>query len=213
MSEATQTVENNDALIEEMLRDAKAAPAPDIGDPIIHRGDGELPAPMTVKEVSGAGYVYVWDTRTFEKIPILYYMLPSKLRTRREDGSFRFTTNDPKQLPKRGTLKCWLHSEGPDRTHYNDMGFITCRKSNLTNPYQVQQHMKKKHPQEFAAIEEERKQREREEDRNVQRVLAGLPKLRSEEGKAPVVTELPEELLEQIEDRVARRINKKVKES
>jgi len=189
VAEDTQTIEKqNEALIQQMLRDAKKASEP--GDlatnPIIHKGDADLQAPMTVKEVSSAGYVWVWDTRTYEKIPIIYYMLHSKLRTRRPDGSFRFTTVDPKQLPKRGTTKCLLHAESKNREHYNELGFRVCPKDNITNQYQLEQHMKKKHPQEWATIEQERIRKEKEEDRALQHLLLTSQMNKGEVEPAPL---------------------------
>lgn len=188
-----KTIEQgNEALIAEMLRDAKVIDVPSdlTANPIIHKGDSTLQAPMTVKEISSAGYVQVWDTRTFEKAPVLYYMLPAKLRQRRPDGSFRFTTVDPGELPKRGSIKCMLHAEGENREHYDTLGFRVCRKSNLTSPYQLKQHMMKKHPQEWAAIEEERKEKERQEDRALQRLLltSQMPK----EPGAPPIEQVPQ---------------------
>lgn len=44
-------------------------------------------------------------------------------------------------------------------------------KSNLTSPYQVNRHMEKKHKDEWKAIEQERTERERQEDRELQRLL------------------------------------------
>jgi hypothetical protein len=178
--------QGNEALIQEMLRDAQKATVPsETESPIIHRGDGELDAPMVVKEVSNAGYVWVWDTRSYEKIPVLSYMLAQKLRQKRPDGSYRFTTTDPKKLPIRGTIKCLLHPDRPEREYYNGLGFRTCQKSNLTNDYQLKQHMRKKHPQEWAAIEEYRKEKERAEDRALQKLLL---EQRSTPVEAPVET-------------------------
>lgn len=166
-----------EALIQEMLRDAESQktelPSELTREPVIHRGDEDLPAPMVVNKITSAGYVYVWDTRSYEKIPILYYMLPSKMRQRREDGSYRFTTLDPGKKPKRGTYKCLLHKDAPDRARYDELGFRVCPKDNLTNQYQVGRHMKLKHPAEWNAIEDERKERERKEDRELQRMLIG----------------------------------------
>jgi len=162
-----------EALIVEMLRDAEKTELPSelTKEPVIHRGDADLPAPMVVSRVTNAGYVWVWDSRTYERIPILSYMLPSKMRQRREDGSYRFTTNDPHKLPQRGTYKCLLHKDAPDRAHYNELGFRVCKKDNLNNRYEVTQHMRHKHPAEWAAIEDERKERERKEDRELQRLI------------------------------------------
>jgi hypothetical protein len=173
-SEDTQNkMTEQEALIAEMLRDAQKGEVPSSlkENPVIHKGDEVLEAPMTVKEISSAGYVWVWDTRTYEKIPILYYMLPSKLRQRRPDGSYRFTTTDPGKPPRRGTIKCLLPPDNPKREEYNARGLRVCRKSNITNQYQLRQHMIKKHPQEWAEIEEERKEREKREDRELQRAL------------------------------------------
>ena len=163
----------NNELIEEMLRDAKRVDLPSelTKNPVIHKGDDTLSTPMVVREVSSSGYVFVWDTRTFEKIPVLYYMLPKVLRRRRQDGSFRFTTHDPNKKPVHGQIKCYLHPDSPDRKHYNELGFRVCKKANITNDYQLKQHMKKKHPQEWEAIESERKERERQEDRQLQQAL------------------------------------------
>lgn len=179
----------NEALIEEMLRSATPAELP--GDlsknPVVFKGDESLPAPMVGKVISSAGYVYVWDTRTYEKIPILYYMLPAKMRQRRKDGSFRFTTTDPKQNPRRGTIKCMLHEKSENREHYDELGFRVCPKDNITNKFQLQQHMVKKHPQEWAAIKSEKEEREKAEDRELQRALLAnqLSQQKTEE-KAPL---------------------------
>ncbi|KKN74734.1 hypothetical protein LCGC14_0387760 [marine sediment metagenome] len=173
MEDTQTTTQDNESLIQEALRDAKLVDLPSElkANPVIHRGDTELDAPMTVKELSSAGYVYVWDSRTGERAPVLYYMLPSILRRRREDGSFIWTTNNPGITPKRGTHKCLLHKDNPNREEYDKMGLKTCRKSNIINAFEVKQHMSKKHPKEWEAIEDQRKERERQEDRSFQKSL------------------------------------------
>jgi hypothetical protein len=169
----TKVAQENEALIQEMLRDAEKHELPSelTANPVVHRGDSTLPAPMTVKQISSAGYVWVWDTRTHEKIPVLYYMLPSKLRQRRPDGSYRFTVVDPKELPKRGTIKCLLHPDRLEREKFNAMGFRVCKKENITNEYQLKQHMRLKHPREWEAIEMERTEKQEEEERQLRRLL------------------------------------------
>ncbi|KKN62198.1 hypothetical protein LCGC14_0514770 [marine sediment metagenome] len=169
----TDTLQDNESLIAEQLRDAKLVELPSElkKEPVIHRGDETLDAPMTVKELTSAGYVYVWDSRTYKRAPVLYYMLPSILRRRREDGSFIWTTNDPKQLPNRGTMLCLLHKDAPNRKEYTEMGFRVCKKNNIINAFEVKQHMLKKHPKEWNSIEDARKDKERQEDRAAQRAL------------------------------------------
>ena len=172
--EDSQTLSRgNEALIQEMLRDAHKAEVPSElqSNPVIHKGDTVLPSPVVVKELSGAGYIWVWDTRTFEKVPVLTYMIPAKLRMRRPDGSYRWTTTDPGLQPKRGTIKCMLHYNAEHRVHYNELGFRLCKKDNITNDYQLQQHMIKKHPQEWAALKAEREAAEKAEDRALQRLI------------------------------------------
>ena len=51
------------------------------------------------------------------------------------------------------------------------MGFRTCPKSNIINDWEVKLHMSKKHPKEWLAIEDQRKEKERQEDRIFQRTL------------------------------------------
>ncbi len=167
------TEQGNEVLIEEMLRGADKADLPSdlTNNPVINRGDATLEAPMTVKEITDAGRVWIWDTRTYLRAPCLGYMLTTKLHFKREDGSFRWTTRDPGKKPTRGSVKCLLHPETENREHFNELGFRICKKDNVTNPYQLKQHMIKKHPQEWAAIEEEKRERERQEDRELQKLL------------------------------------------
>lgn len=174
MEDTQKKIESdNENLIQEMLRNVQPTEIESelTRNPIIHKGDKDLEAPMTVNKISSAGYVWVWETDTHEKVPILYYMLAKKLRSKRPDGSYRFTTIDPGVLPKRGEIKCLLHEEHPNREHFKELGFRTCRKSTLTSLYQMQQHMMKRHPQEWKAIEQERIEKERAEDRALSRLL------------------------------------------
>jgi len=172
--QSTLVDKEREALIAEMLREANPVELPSelLKNPVIHTGKDEtLQAPMVVNKISSAGYVYIWETDTYEKVPVLYYMLAQKLRQRRPDGGYRFTTVNPGKLPKRGTIKCMLNKEAEDRKHYDDLGFRVCPKANITNQYQLQQHMKKRHPQEWAAIDAEKKEKEKAEDRALQRLL------------------------------------------
>ena len=145
----TDTLQDDERSIMEALRDAKIVDVPSelkegtvIQDDTLDLGDER----MTVIELKNAGYIYVWDTRTYKIAPILRYMLPEVMRRRRPDGSYIWTDKDPKKLPQRGTLKCLLHKDSPNRKEYDRMGLRTCKKSNITNDFEVKQHMSKKHP-------------------------------------------------------------------
>jgi len=162
-------MEENRELVEEMLV-AKTAPEPGTQDKVIQKGDDESPR-MTIKWISSAGYVWVWDNRTGECSKINRNMLETQLRKKRLDGSRVFTTINPKIPVKRGNLKCMLHAKDPNREQYDALGLPTCRKENITSPYQVRRHMEKRHPQEWAAIKEEITRKEKEEERQLRESL------------------------------------------
>jgi hypothetical protein len=168
-------MEDNQALLEEMLSKAQIAPEPGTMEKVINDGAGEnaLP-PMVSNSLKSAGYVYIWDNRTGERSVTNRNMLPMQLRKKRPDGSVVFTTIDPHIKPLRGTYKCMLHPDDPNRKHYDELGLATCRKATLTSPYQVKRHMQKRHKVEYETIEEERKEKERQEDRAFQRKVMGV---------------------------------------
>ncbi len=168
----------NQPLIEEMLRTAEVAEEPGdiVKNPVIHKGDDEIPSPM-VGKVTSAGYVFIYDTRTGERSKANRNMLPNLLtKAKRPDGSLIFTTIKPPFEPPVGTNKCILHKEAPDRKLYDEMGLPVCPASHLSSPYQVKRHMQKRHPAEWAAIEHERETLDKAEDRALRRkMLAGTP--------------------------------------
>ncbi len=168
------TATSDEALLQEMMSDAKVVDAP--SELLAHRAlvkgdESKDEAPMVVKSYSSAGYVQIWDSRTFEDALVLYYMLPSLLRRRRKDGSRIWTTNDPGQRPARGTYKCMLHADSPGRETYTEMGLRVCPKSNIRNAHEVRLHMLRKHPREWESLEEMRIANERKEDRDLQHDL------------------------------------------
>jgi len=166
----TDIKKENEMLIEEMLNRAEKAKEPGTNEKVIHRGDEETP-PSVMTELKSAGYVYLYETTTGERSTANRNMLLSLLRIKNPDGNPRFTTQKPSYSPHQGTLKCLLHPGAPNRTHYNELGLPVCKKSNITAPYMVEQHMKKRHPSAWATIEKERTDRERQEDRDLQKLL------------------------------------------
>ena len=165
------TIKSN-AKLEEEIRDAEKANEPgEISiNPIVHRGDDK--APTMVATVESAGYTWVYDTTTGVPSKVNNNMLPSMLRKKRADDSYVFGTRQL-VIPKQGTFKCYLHASDPNRGHYDDLGFAVCPKDNLSAPFHVRRHMQKRHKVEWAAIEEERKDKEKAEDREFQRMLIG----------------------------------------
>jgi hypothetical protein len=155
---------------EELLRDLEDAPEPGTmtRGQIIHSGSGELPVAMVTQALQSAQYVYLWDTVTYERSVCNRNMLRTNLRKRRKDGSFVFTPKDPKKAPYRGTLKCRLHIDHPDRGRYDPLGFPTCPMDNLRSEFDVRRHMQHRHKTEWATIEQDREDRQRELDRQAQ---------------------------------------------
>jgi len=166
-----EKTKGKDELIEEMLVTAEKAGHPSDKPRVVDEADSSTPT--VAYKVSSAGYVFIYDTRTGDRSRTNRNMLPTQLKKRRADGSPVFTTKKPSFSPARGTFKCMLHIDDPNREHYNALGLATCRKSNLTNAYQVRRHMQKRHPVEWEVIEEERKAKEKAEDREFQRELMG----------------------------------------
>jgi hypothetical protein len=140
----------------------------------------EAPEPGAVSEINGtfpgsriesAGYVYIWDTQTAKPSVCNRNMLASTLGKLRKDGTRFFTTVKPDFEPRGGQHKCLLHESDENRAEYDELGLAVCTKDNLDSPYQVTIHMKARHPQEAATIEDINATAQREEDREFQRVL------------------------------------------
>lgn len=161
--------------IEEIVRDSQKATEPGemkAGD-IVSEGDKDLPALMTTSTLESAGWTYIYDSRTGDKSLCNNNMLAQHLKKKRPDGSYVFTTQKPKVMPKLGTLKCMLHPDNPKRGHYDELGLGTCKKSNLTSPFQVTRHMQKRHKMEWQTLEAERIEAEKQEEREFRKSLMG----------------------------------------
>jgi hypothetical protein len=141
---------------------------------IIHRGDGDVPATMITQALTSAGWVFIYDTKTGERSVSNRNNLRDNLLKKRDDGSRVFSLRAPVGItPHRGTLKCMLHADDPNRKHYDELGLPVCRKSNLTSQFQVMRHMAARHKTELATIEQETRDKERQEELEFRRsVLA-----------------------------------------
>jgi hypothetical protein len=149
MDENTENAE----ILEQMLREAEPAEEPGTlkKKDVIPSDD----APMIVSKLKSVKYVHIYDTDSGEDSLCSRNMLKQHLELKRADGSPVFTTRKPLVAPARGTLKCLLHADGPNRKHYDELGLPTCRKANLTSPFQVTRHMQKRHKQEWETIKSE----------------------------------------------------------
>ena len=110
-----------------------------------------------------SGITLLYDTITGVPSRVLKYLVSGTLRKKRADGSYVFTLIPPANPPLRGSHRCLLHVDEPNHTAYMEMGLPTCRKANLPNLFQVEQHMAHRHRVESATIQrmEERAAQER----------------------------------------------------
>lgn len=186
----TTKVQDGDVRLLEQIGLAEAAPEPGTlkADSVVHRGDEELPAPMAMARLESAGYVYIYDTRSGERSLTNRNMLPMQLKKSRPDGAPFLTVKNPGINPKRGTFKCLLHAEHADRPYYDAMGLPACRKAGIPSPYEVQRHMEHRHRMEWGAIEKDRKDSEKAEERAFQRSLLSTAAEAAKGGQAGGVT-------------------------
>ena len=124
---------------------------------------------------ANSGRVTLYDTLTGVPSQVLQYLVPGTLRKKRADGSRVFDPVPPAAMPKRGALKCTLHADNPNRAAYDEMGLPVCRKANLPNVFQVEQHMAHRHRVENATIkrleERERDEAQRAYQRTIQETM------------------------------------------
>ena len=157
------------------MQDAEKAPEPGArAGEVLDPGSSDKPS-VTMGSVESAGYVYIYNTETYERSKCNQNMLRRKLLETRPDGSYIWATRLlPGQEPTRGQLKCLLHADSEQRAYYDTLGLPTCGKSNLTSPFQQQMHMQRKHKTEWATIEQQRIATERQEDRDLYRGVIKL---------------------------------------
>ena len=177
----------------ELIEEAEPAPEPGSFNrrQVIHSPSDTFPIDVQVASLESAGYVYVYDTETGERSVINRNMLETQLSKLRPDGTRFFTTVKPAFEPVKGTLKCLLHKDDPDRGQYDIWGFPTCNKSNLISEFQVNRHVQIRHRMEWQTIYEERERQEKEQDRQdrederrFQRELLGI----ASQGRQPAQT-------------------------
>ena len=162
----------DEKILESMLKESGNAPEPgELKQSQVLEKGNEGTAPTVTKEIKSAGYVYIYDTLTGEQSLCNRNMLLQHLKKTRPDGSTVFTLNKPKTTPKLGTFKCILHPDDSRRGQFDAMGLPTCRKSNMTSKYQVTRHMQKRHKVEWATIEADRLETEKQADKEFQKQM------------------------------------------
>ncbi len=170
--------EEKQDILDQMLLDVKEHQGETGVGTVVKKGGGDVP-PMIISSISGGGKVKVYDTLTGEMSWVLYNkdtggMLRGVLTQKRENGTRMYTLDKPNFEPVKGTLQCFLHKDNPNRVHYTEMGLPVCRKSNITAPFMVEQHMKNRHPSAWKIIQREKEDLVKQEEREFQRSIISL---------------------------------------
>ena len=157
----------------EMVHAAEEAPEPGTfnRNMTINSPDEGMPLSVEPSSLESAGYVYVYDVRTGSQSRVNRNMLPSQLEKRDENNARIFTTIKPDIEPPKGTYRCLLHGDDPNRAHYDQMGLARCSKSNLVSEYQMNRHMAVRHRTEWETIQQEYMRAAKDEERAFPRTL------------------------------------------
>lgn len=134
--------------------------------------------PAQVRSVSG-GFAYLWRTDTGEKLIVDKTLAPIHLRKKHAAdhpksamrGKRVFTPTDPGIPQQIGDIKCMLHVDHPDMPKWESMGFTPCPKATIPNEFQLRSHMQHRHNVEWSAMELDRSEIEKQEERDFQRSL------------------------------------------
>ena len=170
--------------VQEMMRDAEQAEEP--GNmkqgAVVGNSNGMA---MTATELQSAGWVYVYSTRTGDRSTVNRNMLEQQLQKKFEDGSYAFTTRKPEGIePAKGKIKCMLHKDDPNRGLYDTWGLPYCRKANIVASHDLRIHMEKRHRREWATIDGERQELEKQEEKAKENQLAEAIRLLAESNRA-----------------------------
>ena len=146
------------------------------------------PAPMRVSDLRFKGYVEVWDTVSGVKSLQPWWLLWQTMKKKRPDGSSVFTRTDPKIPPNYGAdLFCYLNVASPEYQRVKQLGFKPCTKQHIPHEDALMRHVKKSHSRAWEALERERVERIRQEDRKLQQDMLAAMTQAAVRGIAPAV--------------------------
>ena len=150
--------------VEELALDAESAIRDGLqtGDSVVIEGGlgGSV-------EILDAGHSWVYDVRNYQRSKVNNNMLRTQLTKLDTDvtsshyGKRVFTTENlwnKGLMPAKGTFKCFLHKDAPERAKWDTMGYAVCPAGSLASPSNQESHAKRTHKAEWAAIETEKEQ-------------------------------------------------------
>lgn len=151
-------------------------------------GGGSESALGGMQLTSTGGMVDIYNRASGEKAMVTYDQLKARLKVRFDSTHHMVgqrVWQRAKMTPKIvGVLKCPLHVEHDERAHWDAYGLPICRKHNLVSQYQVDRHVKLKHPSLFEIRKNEKEERDHAEQMKFfevqSRTLEGLLELQKQ---------------------------------
>ena len=133
------------------------------------------PTGVQVNKVSQLVSLYEAKTGEERHIPRLYVAAALKKRFNEPNdpewhGKLVFSLQPTKPFV-RGSYKCLLHPDLPERAKYDTWGLPVCKSAHIASPEEVRRHMAHKHRSEWAQIQHMQEQAEKEEDRRQAREM------------------------------------------
>ena len=182
------------AVLEEMLREINPAqqnPSTLKLRDVIRGGIEDIPAPMIVQAINEAGYTLMYHTKDGDRRLVHKNMVKGMLQKKNDDGSYAFSAKAGLAKAMKPTLKCLLHISDENRAQFETLGLPICDREGIPNPYQQRMHMIRKHKQEWAIMELQREEREKQEQKDWQQNLLGRAVTSGTSTAAPVETRVP----------------------
>lgn len=138
------------------------------GEDVIKGTEAE-PSGMHVSSLRFKGYVRVWDTKTGVESLQPWWVLWQTMTFKHPDGTLMYTRVNPRIPQNHGEdLFCPLNPDSPEHALLAGKGFKPCRKRHIPHQDAVSRHVLKSHKRAHAAIERDRVDRQRAEDRAIQ---------------------------------------------
>lgn len=154
---------------------------------IVVKPTASEPMGSEISEISGPGWVKLWNTRTGEEVKVNRWLLKDAIQKKHDDpvypafmGKLLFSTKFVANKV-RGKYTCYLyggvdkcvacgksHKPHSDYVLYQAWGMRPCIAAHLPSPFDVRSHMEKRHKREWAAIKEHQQEEQRKADQDRQ---------------------------------------------
>ena len=165
---------------------------------ITHVGTNESPGDTRIAALAFEGFVEVWNRKTGDKSLQPRWLLWQTMSKTFEDGTKVYTMTDPKIPQSLGDdLPCFLHPSHEMSDRLRKMGFPECRKAHLRNQQARNAHCRHSHKAAWSFLEDDKAERIREEDRQIQRDLL---RVMSEAAMRGINVEVPESVKQFVAD-------------